>query len=66
MTLTENRLAPTDGTNALAATIDFSTRGFLQRAIPVEAARPPVGESPPGAVIVLSSRRFANSSPRLS
>ncbi len=39
MTLTQDWLAAIDGTNALAATIEFSRHGLLQHADPVDAAR---------------------------
>lgn len=39
MTLTQDWLAAIDGTNALAATIEFSRHGLLQHADPVDVAR---------------------------
>lgn len=39
MTLTQDWLAAIDGTNALAATIEFSRHGLTQHATPVDAAR---------------------------
>lgn len=39
VTLTEDWLAAIDGTNALAATIDFSRHGLAQHLDPVDAAR---------------------------
>ncbi len=39
MTLTQDWLAAIDGTNAVAATIEFSRQGLLQHADPVDAAR---------------------------